>query len=123
IETKANSIEYNFDTETWQRVIEKNGERNRIQKHIFFNNVHFVSVIGDNTVYEMSGQFYNNEITNPDQDDPQALDAYLREPFRYERVTPIIAQDDYGEFITDFVEIDFVWGENTAIFSESPFQN
>jgi hypothetical protein len=123
IETKANSIEYNFDTETWERVIEKNGERNRIQKHIFFNNVHFVSVKGDTTIYEMSGQFYNNEISNPDRVDPQSADAYIREPFRYERVTPIIAQDDYGEFITDWVEIDFVWGENLAIFSESPFQN
>lgn len=123
IQTNANSIEYNFETETWHRVIEKNGERNRIQKHIYFNDTHLVTVQGDGTVYEMSGQFYDNEITNPDAEDPQDDDAYLREPFRYERVTPIIAQDDYSEFITDYVEIDFVWGESFNIFSESPFAN
>ena len=123
VQTNANSIEYNLETETWHRVIEKNGERNRIQKHIYFNNTHLVTVQNDQTVYEMSGQFYDNEISNPASTDPQAIDAYIREPFRYERVTPIIAQDDYGEFITDWVEIDFVWGENFNIFSESPFQN
>ncbi len=123
VQTNANSIEYNFETETWHRVIEKNGERNRIQKHIYFNNTHLVTVQGDSTVYEMSGQFYDNEITNPDREDPQEINAYIREPFRYERITPIIAQDDYGEFITDYVEIDFVWGESFNIFSESPFAN
>jgi hypothetical protein len=123
VQTNANSIEYNFETETWHRVIEKNGERNRIQKHIYFNNTHLVTVQGDSTVYEMSGQFYDNEITNADREDPQEPNAYLREPFRYERVTPIIADDDYGEFITDWVQIDFVWGESFNIFSESPFAN
>lgn len=123
LQNSANSIEYNFETGTWARVIEKNGERNRIQKHVFFNNTHLVTVNKDSTVYEMSGQFYDNEITNPDRDSPQAIDAYIREPFRYERVTPIIAQDDYGEFITDWVEIDFVWGESNVVFSESPFEN
>lgn len=123
VQTNANSIEYNFETDTWQRVIEKNGERNRIQKHIYFNNTHLVTVQGDSTVYEMSGQFYDNEVTNPDREDPQSMDAYSREPFRYERVTSIIAEDDYGEFITDWVEIDFVWGESFNIFSESPFAN
>lgn len=123
VQTNANSIEYNFETKRWSRVIEKNGERNRIQKHIYFNNTHFVTVQNDGTVYEMSGQFYDNEIRNPLQDDPQAIDAYIREPFRYERVTPIIAQDDYGEFITDWVEIDFVWGDQSFFFSESPFPN
>jgi len=123
IQTTANSIEYNFDTDTWQRVIEKNGERCRIQKHTYFNNAHLVTVRGDSTVYEMSGQFYDNEITNPDAEDPQSFNAYIREPFRYERVTPIIAMKDYAEFITDWVQIDFVWGENFAIFSGTPFQN
>jgi|GEM_PF-1130625 len=123
IEDQANSIEYNFETETWHRVIEKNGERNRIQKHTFYNNTHLVSVTGDNTVYEMSGQFYDNEIRNPLQLDAQAADAYLRVPFRYERVTQIISQSDYSEFITQWVQIDFVWGENFALFSESPFAN
>lgn len=123
VQTNANSIEYNFETETWHRVIEKNGERNRIQKHIYFNNSHLVTVQDDSTVYEMSGQFYDNEITNPDREDPQSVDAYSREPFRYERVTSIIAQDGYGEFITDWVEIDFVWGESFNVFSESPYAN
>lgn len=123
VQTNANSIEYNFETQTWHRVIEKNGERNRIQKHIYFNNTHLVTVQGDTTVYEMSGQFYDNEITNPDRESPQDADAYIREPFRYERITPIISEDDYGEFITDYVEIDFVWGESFNIFSESPFAN
>jgi len=125
IEIDANSIEYNFDTGTWHRCIEKNGERCRIQKHIFFspNNIHLVTVRGDNTVYEMSGQFYDNEITNTTETDPQAADAYIREPFRYERVTPIIALDDYSEFLTEWVEIDFVWGENYNLFSDSPFRN
>lgn len=125
IETDANSIEYNFDTETWHRGIEKNGERNRIQKHIFFspNNVHLVSVRGDNTVYEMSGQFYDNEITNTLRENDQAINAYIREPFRYEMVTKIFSLPDYAEFKTDYVEIDFVWGENFNIFSESPFAN
>lgn len=123
IQTNANSIEFNFETESWGRVIEKNGERNRIQKHIYFNNTHLVTVQGDSTVYEMSGQFYDNEITNPNREDPQSVDAYTREPFRYERTTPVISEDDYGEFITDWVEIDFVWGESFNIFSESPFAN
>lgn len=123
IQTKANSIEYNFETETWSRVIEKNGERNRIQKHVYFNNTHLVSVIRDNTVYEMSGQFYDNEIRNPLQSDVQQPDAYISEPFRYERTTPIISEDDYGEFITDWVEIDFVWGEQTPIRTIAPFEN
>jgi hypothetical protein len=116
-------MEYNFESKTWNRIIEKNGERNRIQKHVYFNNTHLVSVQGDTTVYEMSGQFYDNEISNPDREDPQDVDAYLREPFRYERVTPIISQNDYAEFITDWVEIDFVFGESFNVFSESPFSD
>jgi len=123
VQTHANSIEYNFETQTWHRVIEKNGERNRIQKHVYFNNTHLVTVQDDSTVYEMSGQFYDNEISNPNRIDPQAINAYIREPFRYERTTPIIAQDSYAEFITDWVEIDFVWGESINIFSDSPFLN
>ncbi len=128
------SVEYNFDTQTWHRCIELNGQRNRCQDHIFFNNQHFVTVEGDNTVYELSGQFYTNEITNPDQPDPQMPDSYIKDPFRYERVTPIIcyglidvlASKDatfYAEFITDWIEIDFVWGEETFINSTAPFDN
>lgn len=123
IEINANSIEYNFETDTWHRVIEKNGERNRIQKHTYFNNTHLVSVNGDKTVYEMSGQFYTNEITNPNETNPQAADAYIADPFRYERVCQIISYPDYAEFITKWVQIDFVWGENFNLFSDSPFAN
>lgn len=123
LQQKANSIEFNFETESWHRVIEKNGERNRITRHVFFNNAHLVTVNKDPTVYEMSGQFYDNEITNPLESNPQALDAYIREPFRYERTTPIISEEDYSEFLTEWVQIDFVWGEQTFFFSESPFPN
>lgn len=132
--SSSNSIEFNYRTGKWHRCIEKNGERNRIKKHVFFNNHHFVTLEGDNTVYEMSGQFYTNEITNPDQTDRQATDAYIKEPFRYERVTPIICaglvdvlvKDGaafYDEFITDYVEIDFVWGEQTFINSTVPYED
>lgn len=122
-EQHSNSIEYSFDTGTWERCIEVNGGRNRIQRHVFFNKKHFVTVDRDDTVYEMSGAFYDNEITNPAQPDPQALDAYRSEPFRYERVTPIIVEDDYSEFITDYVEIDFVFGSNTFIHADTPFED
>jgi hypothetical protein len=126
------SIEYNFDTQTWHRCIEANGERNRVQKHVFFANRHLVTVIGDGTVYEFSGQYYNNEIQNPDQTNRQALDAYLQLPFRYERVTPIIVSGMieglkspgfYAEFKTNYVEIDFVWGEGSFLNSDTPFLN
>lgn len=123
IQDNANSIEFNFENESWNRVIEKNGERNRIKKHVYFNFTHLVTVQNDTTIYEMSGQFYDNEITNPLREDPQSDDAYLREPFRYERSTPLIFEDDYSEFIDDWVQIDFVWGENFNISSESPFEN
>lgn len=119
----SNSIEYNFDTGTWARCIEANGGRNRIQRHVFFNKKHFVTVDRDNTIYEMSGAFYDNEITNPAQPNRQAIDAYISEPFRYERVSPIIAEDDYSEFITDYVEIDFVFGDGTFIHTETPFED
>lgn len=119
----SNSIEYNFDTQTWHRVIELNGQRNRIQRHIYFNTQHLVTVQGDDTVYQMGGQFYYNEITNPNQADVQAVDAYLQEPFRYERISPIISEEDYAEFETQYVEIDFVFGDSNINFSLAPFPN
>lgn len=130
------SLEYNFDTKSWHRVIEKNGELSRVKQHIFFGNRHFVTVQNDKTVFEMSGSFYINEITNSLQPNHQENDAYIQEPFRYERVTPIICVGSmeifknslplvgyYGEFITEWVEIDFVWGEQTFINSDVPFEN
>ena len=122
-EDLGNAIEYNFNSKTWHRVVEKNGQRNRIQLHIFFNNVHYVTVIGDPTIYQMSGHFYDNEITNPDRTDNQAPDAYLVEPFRYQLTSKIISEKDYSEFETEYVEIDFVWGLQTFIRSTNPFEN
>jgi hypothetical protein len=119
----ANSIEFCVDTQEWHRCIEVNGERNRIQQHVYFNFKHLVTVIGDGTIYEMSGQFYYNDIRNTLQADPQASDAYIPYPFRYERVTPLIYQDDYSEFETEFVQIDFVWGDSNINYSTTPFRN
>jgi hypothetical protein len=123
-QTLANDcLEFSFETETWHRCLELNGERNRIQQHVYFNNSHLVTVMNENTVYNMSGQYYFNEIRNPAEANQQAIDAYIPNPFRYERVTPIIAEDDLSEFETEYVEIDMVWGDSDINFSLSPFPN
>lgn len=122
-EQMGNSIEFNFDIKEWHRCIEANGERNRIQFHVYFNYNHLVTIIGEGTVYNMSGQYYYNEIRNPNQSNPQAIDAYLAYPFRYERITPIISQSDYSEFETEYVEIDFVFGDSNINYSTEPFIN
>lgn len=122
-EQGANSIEYSFENEKWNRCIELNGERNRVQNHVYFNFKHLVTVVGDGTVYNMSGQYYYNEIRNPDQADPQADDAYIAYPFRYERVSPIISQEDYSEFETEYAELDFVFGDSNINYSDAPFSN
>ncbi len=119
----AHSIEFNFETQTWHRCIELNGDRNRIQQHVYFNNKHLVTVQGDPAIYEMAGNIYYNELRNTNQDNPQAADAFIAYPFRYELVTQIISQPDYSEFITEYVQIDFVWGDMTFIKSDSPFSN
>lgn len=121
--TFANSIEYNFETKTWGRVIELNGSRCRIQKHIYFNNKHLVTVQNDPAIYEMAGNIYHNELINPAQTNPQAPDAFLKFPMRYELVTQQIFNDDYSEFIDDWVEIDFVFGDQTFYRSNAPFLN
>lgn len=118
----ANAIEYNFTTQTWARVIELNGERNRIQKHIFFNNTHLVTVSGDPAIYEMAGNIYVNELRNLGTD-PQAPNAFITYPMRYVLQTQQIFEDDYSEFMTDYVEIDFVFGEKTFYKSDAPFDN
>jgi hypothetical protein len=123
VQTNANAIEYSFDTQTWQRVIELNGERNRIERHIYYNNKHLVTVQGDNTVYEMAGSIYSNERTNPAQTDPQALDAYLIDPMRYIKTSMIIAEPDYGEFETEWLQIDFSWGDQTFIYANIGYDN
>ncbi len=121
--TFANSLEYNFETKTWGRVIELNGSRCRIQKHIYFNNKHLVIVQGDPAIYEMAGNIYYNELRNPDQPDIQAADAFLKFPMRYELVTQQLYNEDYSENIDDYVEIDFVFGNQTFYRSCAPFLN
>lgn len=119
----SNSIEYNFETKTWGRCIELNGERNRITKHVYFNNQHLVTVQGDPAIYQMAGNIYHNELRNADQPDPQAVDAFLKYPMRYELVTQQIFLDDYSEFADEYVEIDFVFGNKTFFRSNAPFIN
>lgn len=117
----ANSLEYNFETQTWHRCIENNGSRNLIQDHIFFARKHIVSALGQPALYEMAGNIYYNELRNTSVG-PQAANAFIAYPFRYELITPIIYQPDYSEFITDYIEIDFVWG-NQFIRTKGPFEN
>ncbi len=119
----ANSIEYNFSTQKWGRCIELNGERNRIQKHVYFNNQHLVIVQDDPAIYQMAGNIYYNELRNPDQANEQATDAFLKFPMRYELVTKQILLDDYAEFADEYVEIDFVFGNKTFYKSDAPFVN
>jgi len=71
----------------------------------------------------MSGKYYFNEIRNVKQSDGQSPDAYLAYPMQYQRITPIIYHKDYAEFETEYVEIDFVFGESNINFSTSPFLN
>ena len=123
ITDSANSLEYNFNTQTWHRCIELNGERSRIQKHVFFNNKHLVTVSKDGAVYEASGNIYINEVRNTEVEDAQSDDAFITYPMRYEAVTQIYSQADYSEFITDYVEIDFVFGEDTFVRSNAPFES
>ena len=120
---EAYSVEYNFETKTWGRCIELNGERNRIQKHVYFNNQHLVIVQGDEAIYEMAGNIYHNELRNSSQPDIQAADAFLKFPMRYELVTQQIFLPDYSEFMDEYVEIDFVFGNKTFYKNNSPFLN
>lgn len=119
----ANCIEYNFETGKWGRAIELNGERNRIQKHVYFNNQHLVIVQGDAAIYQMAGNIYHNELLNPDRESDQSDDAFLKFPMRYELVTQQIFMPDYSEFEDEYVEIDFVFGNKTFYQSCAPFLN
>lgn len=122
-ELKANCIEYSFECDDWHRCVELNGERNRVKLHVYFNFMHLVTLIGDNTIYNMSGQFYYNEVRDATVIDPQSPLAYIVYPFRYERSTPGISQDDYSEFETEYAQIDFVFGDSNINYSTAPFQN
>lgn len=123
IETSANCIEYNFDTKTWHRCIELNGERNRIQRHVYFANLHLVTVQDDVAMYVMAGNIYYNELRNSAQPDGQAANAFLKYPMRYELVTRQIFEEDYSEFQVKYAEIDFVFGDQTFYKSNAPFLN
>jgi len=124
VDNPSSALEYNFSTQTWGRVIELNGQRNRIQKHVFFNNTHLVTVLDDPAIYVMAGNLYYNETRNIDfpPNDPKAFNKY---PMRYELVTQQIYQEDYSEFITDYIEIDFVFGlgffKNDTVFDNGIF--
>lgn len=119
----ANSLEYAFDTSSWSRRIEKNGSRNLVQDHVFFSGKHIVTVVGQKALYEIRGDVYVNELLNPEQSDTQADDAFISYPIRYEAVTRLISEKDYSEFITNYVEIDFVWGDQTFIKWNGPSAN
>lgn len=119
----AGCIEYNFDTKTWNRCIEVDGDRNIIQDHVFFAQKHIVTAIAQDSLYEMAGNIYINEVRNPEQDNPMAADAFIAYPMRYELTTSIISEQFYQEFKTNWVQIDFVWGEQTFIRSDAPFAN
>ena len=123
ITQSASSLEYNVATKTWHRCIEVDGDRNLISQHVFYNSLHVVTVLGQNSLYQMAGNIYTNEFENPDATGKQAPDKYLAYPMRYELVTPIIAEDDYSEFITDYVQIDFVFGEQTFVQVDGSFNN
>ncbi len=122
IESSSNSIEHNFETGKWARVIELNGDRNRIQNHVYFNNRHLVTVKSDFAIYEMAGNIYHNELRTPDTD-AQATNAFTKYPMRYELVTRPLFLPDYAEFIDDYVEIDFVFGDKTFYKINAPFLN
>lgn len=123
ITDNATCIEYNFEINNWARCIELNGERNRIRKHVYFANAHLVTVQDDPAIYQMAGNIYYNELINPAQTNPQATDAFLKFPMRYELVTQQIFLPDYSEFMDDYVEIDFVFGNQDFFKNNSPFLN
>jgi hypothetical protein len=62
-------------------------------------------------------------LRNPSQPDPQAVDAFLKYPMRYELITKQIFKDDYSEFMDEYVQIDFVFGNQTFYKSISPYLN
>jgi hypothetical protein len=123
INDRSSCLQYNFEVGKWTRCIEANGERNRIEKHVYFNNMHLVTVQGEPVIYEMAGNIYHNELKNPNQPDGQADNAFLKYPMRYELVTQQIYLPDYAEFVDEYVEIDFVFGNKTFYKSTAPFAN
>jgi hypothetical protein len=123
-DTEAASIEHNFDTKTWTRCIELNGERCRVEKHIYLNNKHLVTVQNDTSIYEFDGRTYVNYRRNSDNSVPiTSNDFYVIDPMRYIAITPLIFEPDYSEFITDWVQIDFVWGRSGVVEADLLYAN
>jgi hypothetical protein len=89
---------------------------------VFFNNKHLVTVQDDSAIYEMGGNIYHNELRTPDTQG-QDVNAFTLYPKRYVLTTQQIFQEDYSEFITDYVEIDFVFGEEDFYKYNAPFGN
>lgn len=121
-EKDARCIDFNFNTQTWARAIELNGERNRSQKHVFFNNKNIITVQDDNALYELSGNVYRNELRDPTVA-LQDTNAFVKFPMRYIAVTQQYFMEDYSEFITDYLEIDFVFGHKTFYKNDNVFDN
>lgn len=121
LDDEANCLEFNFDTKTWHRCVELDGSPNRIVDHVYFNDLHLVTLRDDNAIYQMAGNIYFNEDYTPET---QTFNQY---PMYYELVTPQIYSDNaidepgYLEFITDYVEIDFVWGNQSYFPPEQTF--
>lgn len=120
----AKTVEYNFNTNTWHLCTELNTQRNIIEQHEFFNNKHIVIAQGQTCLYDMSGQYYFNETQIVDSNGELVVPyMWLANPFRYENITPIISEPDYSEFITDYVQIDFVWGDHTFSYANPFYAN
>ena len=111
-------LEYNFETQSWHRCIELNGQRSLVEQHEFFANKHIVTCETQTALYDMAGIYYFNETQ-----DPSVPGGFLANPFRYEAITSIIYEQDYSEFLTKYIQIDFVWGNGTASFSTGPYAN
>lgn len=112
------TIEYCFNTQSWHRSAETNGSRNIINGHEYYNNKHLVICQEQAALFQMAGNIYFNEFK--DTSSPSGFTAY---PMRYENVTPIICEEDYSEFVTDWLQVDFVWGLNDFIRWEGPYSN
>ncbi len=120
----SKTVEYNFNTQTWHLCIELNGQRNIIEQHEFFNNKHIVIAQDQTCLYDMSGTYYFNELQAVDSNDNLVVPpSWIAYPFRYENITPIISEPDYSEFITDYVQIDFVWGDHTFSYANPFYAN
>lgn len=113
----TNCLEYNFDAKTWHRCIEYDSTPNRILDHIYFNDTHIVTLQNDFAMYQMAGNIYYNEDYEPFNG------TFNQYPMRYELVTPQIFEMGYTEFITNYIQIDFVFGNQDFFKSDAAFEN